>query len=175
MPKTIQLNPFDAASIDAAIQEVQAYKAWIGQKETELVSRLADLGLTVARVRFSSALYAGTNDVTCRVESNGSHATLYANGESVGFIEFGTGVAHSAYPPGTDYTPPPHGSYGKGKGKRKKWGYYGDPGNIGEVRTNRKGREVVITSGNEPALAMWTAVIQMSEQVTAIASEVFSS
>lgn len=175
MPKTIRLNPFDPASLEAAIREVEAYRQWVLVKEAELVSRLSDLGLEVAKIRFQGAQYAGTNDVVCHVEKDGSKATIYANGSAVAFIEFGTGVSHSEYPPGTDYTPPPHGSYGLGKGKRRKWGYYGDPGNIGEVHTNRLGREVVITSGNEPALAMWTAVIQMSERVSAIAREVFSS
>lgn len=174
MPRTIRLKPLDGASIDAAIQELESYKAWMQQKEEQLVGRLADIGLQVARVRFAGAKYAGTNDVTCRVEHDGRRAVILARGEAVAFIEFGTGVSHPAYPPGTDYTPPPHGSYGLGKGRRRKWGYYGDPGNIGEVKTNKAGREVVITSGNDPALAMWTAVIQMSEEVTQIAREVFS-
>lgn len=175
MPRTIRLNPLDSASIDRAIQELESYKLWMQQKEEQLVNRLADLGLQVARVRFAGAKYAGTNDVTCRVERDGLQAVILAQGETVAFIEFGTGVSHPAYPYGTDYTPPPRGSYGHGKGRRKKWGYYGDPGNIGEVKVNTAGQEVVITSGNDPALAMWTAVIQMSEEVTQIAREVFSS
>ena len=174
MPRTIRLNPLDSASVEQAIRELESYKQWMLQKQEELVSRLADVGLQVARVRFAGAKYAGINDVTCRVEKNGTGATIFADGDAVAFIEFGTGVSHPAYPPGTDYTPPPHGSYGQGKGRRKKWGYYGDPGNIGEVKVNTAGQEVVITSGNDPALAMWTAVVQMSEEVAQIAREVFS-
>lgn len=174
MTKTISVS-LSSSSIGESIKAVQAYAAELERKEALFVKRLADVGLNVAKMRFSSAAYAGTNDVQCRVEADGSKATIYADGSAVGFIEFGTGVSHPAYSANVEYKPPAHGTYGQGKGKRKKWGYYGDPGNAGVVKTTTNGREIVITSGNDPAYAMAGAIQMMTEKVTTIAREVFGS
>lgn len=172
----ITINPYDKKSIDEAIKKVKAYKDQIAAKEAEMVRRLAMLGWSVATVRFDIAEYAGTNDVKCRFDSSGSTATIYAEGEAVGFIEFGTGVRHAAYPQDKDYIPPAHGTYGKGLGANPGWwDYYGDPGNKGHVITTKSGKTKVRTSGNEPAMAMYEAINQMAEQIAEIAKEVWSS
>ena len=172
----ITINPYDKKSIDKAINQLTEYKNRMAVKEAEMVRRIAQLGLNVASVKFSQALYAGTNDVTCRVEQNGISATIFAEGEAVGFIEFGTGVRHPEHPGFADYEPPEHGTYGKGKGANPGWwDYYGDPGNKGHLITTRNGRKKVRTSGNEPARAMYDAIISMVEQIAQIAREVWSS
>ncbi len=148
-------------SIDSAIKEVRKYKAWVLEKEKELRLRLATLGASVASIRFSTAIYNGTNDVTVRVEDDGSMATIYAEGESVAFIEFGAGAKHGyGHPQAGEFGVGP-GTYPEGKGN---WdnpkGWY-IPG--GEH-----------TYGNPPAMAMYSAVQTITEQVTMIAKEVFS-
>lgn len=156
-------------SIGKAIKELEDYKGWLNAKAAELTSRLADIGLQVASIKFANADYAGTNDVTCRVEKDGTKATIYADGAAVAFIEFGTGVSHPEHPSGMFK----HGTYGQGKGKRKMWGYYGEPGTSGKfVRKGAKG-DVFVTSGNPPAMAMYDAVNVMTAEVTRIAREVF--
>lgn len=174
--KKITINPFDKKSIDDAIKQLQKIKEEIPQKEAELVRRVAELGLNVARVKFFTALYAGTNDVVCRVDQSGTTAYLIAEGEAVGFIEFGTGIRHPEHPGFEDYTPPKHGTYGKGKGANPGWwDYYGDPGNKGHVISDKNGKTKVRTSGNDPAMAMYDAIVSMSEQIIQIAREVWSS
>lgn len=172
----ITINPYDRKSVEKAIKQLTEYKNKLAEKEAEMVRRIAQLGLNVASVKFSRALYAGTNDVRCRVEQNGARATIYAEGEAVGFIEFGTGIRHPEHPGFADYKAPAHGTYGKGKGANPGWwDYNGDPGNKGHVITTKSGKTKVRTSGNEPALAMYEAIINMVEQIVEIAREVWSS
>lgn len=159
MAKRITIDLTDK-SIDAAIKEVQKYKAWVEEKENELRQRLAALGATVASIRFSTAIYTGTNDVTVRVDDNGSVATIYAEGESVAFIEFGSGAKHG-------YGHPQAGEFGVGPGT-----YPDGKGNW----DNPKGWYIPggeHTYGNPPAQAMYDAVQTITEQVTIIAKEVF--
>jgi len=78
-----------------AERQIQAYKATLNQKAQELAKALAGKGLDVAKVRFANAQYAGSNDVSCHVEQNGAACFIIAEGKSVAFIEFGTGVHHN--------------------------------------------------------------------------------
>ena len=172
----ITINPYDRKGIESAIKQLKQYKDRIAEKEAEMVRRIAELGLQVASVKFATALYAGTNDVKCRVEQNGNVATIYADGEAVGFIEFGTGVRHPEHPGFADFQHPAHGTYGKGLGKNPGWwDYIGDPGNKGHLITTKSGKTKVRTSGNDPAMAMYQAVISMTDQIATIAREVWNS
>lgn len=171
----IKVRLSDAGLRDAE-RQIQAYKATLNQKARELAKALADKGLDVAKVRFANAQYAGSNDVSCHVEQNGAACSIIAEGKSVAFIEFGTGVMHSAYggelPDGVGE----HGTYGKENGKHKRWYYYGESGNAGTPVKEVDGKgQLNYTSGNEPAMAMWGAVEEMASQVEATWREVWSS
>lgn len=171
----IKVRLSDAGLRDAE-RQIQAYKATLNQKAQELAKALADKGLDVAKVRFANAQYAGSNDVSCHVEQNGAACSIIAEGKSVAFIEFGTGVMHSAYggelPDGVGE----HGTYGKENGKHKRWYYYGESGNAGTPVKEVDGKgQLNYTSGNEPAMAMWGAVEEMASQVEATWREVWNS
>lgn len=147
-------------SISAAIKELRRYKKWVVKKEAELRSRLAMLGATVASIQFSRAIYSGSNDISVRVDNTGSVAVIYAEGETVAFIEFGAGATYGyGHPQAGEFGVGP-GTYPDGKGHwddPKGW-WYGS------------GQH---TYGNPPAAAMYRAVQEMTEQVTTIAREVF--
>ena len=152
-------------SINSAIKEVHAYKQWVEAKEKELRQKLAAVGATVASIQFSRAIYNGTNDVTVRVDDTGSVAVIYAEGESVAFIEFGSGAKYG-------YGHPDAGEHGVGPGT------YSD-GPDGKGHWNNpmgwwygRGEH---SYGNPPAMAMVSAVQRMTEQLTTIAKGVFSS
>lgn len=162
-------------SIDDAIRQIERFKSQLNTKTQMLVSKLAEKGLNVANVKFANARYAGTNDVVCRVETNGNRATIIANGNAVAFIEFGTGVSHSEYGGTLPAGVGKHGTYGDGHGKQKKWGYYGDPGNAGTVIGENDKGILVVTNGNDPAMAMWGAVEEMAAQIEATWREVWSN
>ena len=171
----IKVRLSDAGLRDAE-RQIQAYKATLNQKAQELAKALADKGLDVAKVRFANAQYAGSNDVSCHVEQNGAACSIIAEGKSVAFIEFGTGVMHSAYggelPDGVGE----HGTYGKENGKHKRWYYYGESGNAGTPVKQVDGKgQLNYTDGNEPAMAMWGAVEEIASQVEATWREVWNS
>lgn len=171
----IKVRLSDAGLRDAE-RQIQAYKATLNQKAQELAKALADKGLDVAKVRFANAQYAGSNDVSFHVEQNGATCSIIAEGKSVAFIEFGTGVMHSAYGGDLPDGVGEHGTYGKENGKHKRWYYYGESGNAGTPvkQVDRKG-QLNYTSGNDAAMAMWGAVEEMASQVEATWREVWNS
>lgn len=134
------------------------------KKEAELRTRLAAIGATVASIQFSRAIYNGSNDVTVRVDNTGSVAVIYAEGESVAFIEFGSGAKYGyGHPQAGEFGFGP-GTYSDGPDGKGHWdnpkGWYYAPGQH--------------SYGNPPAMAMYKAVQEITEQVTKIAKEVFS-
>ena len=160
----IVINPFDKKSIAQAEKLVRQYKKDFEVKEQEFCRRLAEIGVSVASAGFSTADYDGVNDVVVSMEKTDTGYNVVASGKTVGFIEFGTGVRYPEWD-GSDveYTPPPHGSYGKGQGKNP-WGWW---------FRSHDGAMAQHTYGNQPAEAMLTARNQMIERVTAIAREVW--
>ena len=164
MAKTIQMS-LDNKSITGAVKELRRYAAWVGKKEAELRTRLAMVGATAASIQFSRAIYNGSNDVSVRVDSTGSVAVIYAEGESVAFIEFGSGAKYG-------YGHPDAGKHGMGPGT-----YSDGPDGKGHWDNERgwwygRGQH---SYGNPPAMAMARAVQEITEQVTQIAKEVFST
>lgn len=160
MPKTIRISLSDD-SIKNGIKEVQRYKRWVLQKEAELRSRLATLGATVASIQFSRAIYNGSKDVTVRVDDTGTVAVIYAEGESVAFIEFGAGIKYGyGHPQAGEHGMGPGTYPGKGNWDNEKGWWYGH------------GQH---SYGNPPAMAMYEAVQKMTEELTRIAREVFRS
>jgi hypothetical protein len=154
----VELN---AKSINRAVKEVERYKLWVLKKETELRSRLAMLGATVASIQFARAIYTGSNDVTVRVDDTGSVAVIYAEGEAVAFIEFGAGATYG-------YGHPLAGQFGTGPGTYPDGkGHWDNPKGWWFGNSQH-------TYGNPPAAAMYMAVQEITENVTRIAREVFA-
>ena len=166
MAKRVINVRLNTTSIREAIEEVQAYKAWVERKTQELTFRLAELGASEASVRFAGAQYDSANDAYVHVEPIGNGYKIIAEGESVFFIEFGAGVYYN----GSEPYPEPRpagvvgiGEYGQGKGKQKAWGFYDDSG------------ELVITHGTPAAMPMLHAGRVMQQDMERIAREVFAT
>ena len=162
MSKTIEIR-LSEESISNAIRELREYGLWIDRKTNELRQRLAMLGASVASIQFSRAIYSGSNDVTVRVDDTGSVAVIYAEGESVAFIEFGSGSKYGyGHPQGGEFGFVPgswsDGSEGKGHWDDPKGWWFGS------------GQH---SYGNPPAMAMYDAVQKMTEELTRVAKEVF--
>lgn len=160
----ITINPFDSKSIAEAIKRLEQYKKDFRTKEELFVRRLAEIGVSVASAGFATADYDGVNDVQVTMTQNGASATVIAFGETVGFIEFGTGVKFPEWDSsGMEYTPPEHGTYGKGQGANPRGWYF----------KQSDGAKARHTYGNPPAEAMRTARDVMIEKVMQIAREVW--
>ena len=161
----ITINPFDTKSISNAIKQLEQYKKDFLAKEELFVKRLAEIGVSVATTGFAVADYDGDKgNIQVTLEQNGTSVAVIASGEKVGFIEFGTGVKNPEWDnSGMDYTPPKHGTYGKGQGANPHGWYF----------TQHPGAKARHTYGNQPAEAMRTARDVMIEKVTQIAREVW--
>lgn len=160
----IVINPLDKASIDEAVRMVREYQKDFARKEKEFTRRLAEIGVRVASSGFATADYDGRNDVTVALEKTPDGYAVVARGETVGFIEFGTGIRNREWDnTGMEYTPPRHGTYGKGHGKQPYgWWFYPN-----------QGSSAVHTYGNPPAEAMRLARDEMVEKAIQIAREVW--
>lgn len=160
----IVMNPLDPKSVEEAIRMVKQFRKDFEAKENEFTRRLAEIGVRVAQAGFSTADYDGINDVAVTMVRTDNGYTVVASGETVGFIEFGTGVRYPEWDDtGMDYTPPKHGTYGKGQGKNPHGWWF---------RQNDGGR-ANHTYGNPPAEAMLTARNEIIERAIQIAREVW--
>ena len=183
MSRTITIDIFNPASIDAAVKEIRDYADWVKRKTDELRERVAELISNQAQAVFNSSVadngfkvingnYVDDTrfgEVTVTVEAQGDNTTvIIASGKDAVFMEFGAGVYYngavgsSPNPWGTDlgFT---IGSYGKGNGRKEVWGYYGDDG------------EIHLTHGAPASMPLYKAVQSVSRDIVRIAQEVFSS
>ena len=165
----IVINPFDLKSIDAAIEKVEEYRKDFDTKMEEFTRRLAEIGVAVAEVGYATSYavgvdYTETQSIVVSLQKNDNGYSVLAQGEFVGFVEFGTGVRNPEWN-NTDmeYTPPKHGTYGKLHGKQP-YGWWFNP---------REGGDAQHTYGNPPAEAMRLARDEMVANVVRIAREVW--
>ena len=160
--KTIQLNVMSAKSISDAIRDVKERKRWLDERTREFVEELHQVGVDEAAQMYTEAVIAG--DIEADVDDDphitrirrGYKARLRADGESVLFIEFGTGLRyrneyqlrHGHYP----------GEYGDGRGaQRYGWFYRGSMGTNtpGDTEEAHKGRGVIHTYGSPANRVMY--------------------
>lgn len=164
MSKKVVTCNLSKSSIGEAIKELKDYKREFREKEKELVKLLAMIGVREASVRFTTAMYDGTNDTKVTLKKIKNGYAIIAKGKAVAFIEFGAGVYHNTSEP---YPNPRSdgivgiGEYGKGKGKQQAWGY------------KNENDDLVITRGNPAAMPMWYASEEMKTAILKIAREVF--
>lgn len=157
----------DGSGIDEMLRGVEEYKRWIERKTDELAKRLADMGAVRASFGFSRAVYNGVEDHTIDVERVGEAAyKVKANGETVLFVEFGTGVTYG-------YGHPEVGKYGPGTypPTNPNNPHWDDPNGWWIPKEKGGGH----TYGNPPNAPMYNTVKDLEREIEAIAREVFSS
>lgn len=178
MKKVIHLS-LSKRSITKAMRDVQAYRYWIERKCNELAIRLAQEGVYVASMKFSQAQYDGTNDAVVFYSSGDKYGTakVNANGNSVLFIEFGTGVYYADSHPEATQNGMIRGQYGNGHGGNELgWVYEGDPGTYGQpVTVNGVETGRVHTFGNPANMPMYLTVRELESKFADLAKEVFGS
>lgn len=173
--KRVVKVPLSVAGIDRAIQAVEEYRSWLKERTALLLDRLTQEGFEIASAQFAKAVYDGTNDASVSVEErSGGVRAVVAVGASVLFIEFGTGVTYPDDHPEAAAHGMRRGGYGKGRGKQSSWGYYGDPGTNGIVKTKKNGSTVVITHGNPANMPMYKTVRELRGRLSALVKEVFA-
>lgn len=129
------------------------------------ISNVVETASYYARYKFVASDYAGVKDISVSSPKwEGNTISFNAEGESVLFVEFGTGINYDDLNYGSNYprekTSPVfiRGTYGKGKGSNESWVFVSrfDITSIGTrfLATKKDGRFVYRTKGNESAKAM---------------------
>lgn len=174
MSQTINV-PLSIPAYDSLIRKIEDLGNWQSDRAIVFADRLAQEGMEIASIKFSQAVYDGTNDVSVTVEPRGNNVrAVVATGGATLFIEFGTGVTYPDDHPEAGELGMKRGEYGQGHGKQHSWGYYGDPGTNGVLREKKNGGFVVITHGNPANMPMYETVKELQDRLTEIAKEVFS-
>lgn len=158
-------------SIDAAIRQVKSYANSLDRKAEELRCRIAEELAQMVESGFNGSQYddviyegARVPNVQVSVTQKGDVSIVMASGKEAVFAEFGAGVYYN--PSGSPHPNPPAGivaigTYGKGYGSRKIWGYYED----GELK---------LTHGTPASMPMYHAVQAIIPRIPSIAKEVFA-
>ena len=159
-------------SINKALRELERYKQdflrkveLLRQRVAEQLAKEAESGFNGAAVDDLVKGEARIAQVSVTVDDRGTVTAVVVDGEDAVWVEFGAGVYYNG-PPGS--SPHPRGaelgftigSYGKGNGKKKVWGFYED----GELK---------LTHGTPAAMPMARAVITVCQDMEKIAREVF--
>lgn len=174
MSQTINV-PLSIPAYDGLIRKIEDLGNWQSDRAIVFADRLAQEGMEIASIKFSQAVYDGTNDVSVTVEPRGNNVrAVVATGGATLFIEFGTGVTYPDDHPEAEELGMKRGEYGQGHGKQHSWGYYGDPGTNGVLKEKKNGGFVVITHGNPANMPMYETVKELQDRLTEIAKEVFS-
>ena len=174
MSQTINV-PLSIPAYDSLIRKIEDLGNWQSDRAIVFADRLAQEGMEIASVKFSQAVYDGTNDVSVTVEPRGNNVrAVVATGGATLFIEFGVGVTYPDNHPEAGELGMKRGEYGQGHGKQHSWGYYGDPGTNGVLKEKKNGGFVVITHGNPANMPMYETVKELQDRLTEIAKEVFS-
>ena len=175
MSKTIHIDVFDPASIDAAIREIREYSKWVESKAAELQERVATLIANSAMTVYNNSIADDlmdesmvTGNVAVYIENDGNVTLVIADGEDAIFMEFGAGVFYNG-PVGSSPNPwgaefgYTIGSYGKGNGAKQVWGFKDANGDLH------------LTHGVPASMPLYKAVQSVSRDIVQIAREVFAS
>ena len=156
--------PLSVSGIEQLQKAVGEYQKWQEQKTAELLDRLAMLGASTASIRFARATYTGLKNATVTVEPLANGYVIKAEGQSVLFLEFGSGIRYgSGHPENAEYGMGP-GTYPDGKG------HWDDPKGWWLPKNKGGGH----TYGNPPAMAMYEARKSIEQELARIVKEVFS-
>ena len=151
----------------AAADALREFGVWAQQKQNELLSRLANIGLEEASIHFAYVRPFYNNghyrfDAELSVEQIDNGYVIRASGEDVCFIEFGAGVTYGeGYPGDRPEGVVGIGEYGNKHGAEPKGWWF--PVDDSWERT----------FGNPPAAGMFAAEQKVRQQVYNIAKEVF--
>lgn len=149
--------------IEQLEKAVQEHKKWLQNRSKMLLDRLAQLGATNVSLRFSRAVYSGKKDFSVSVKPFKNGYKVIVDGESVLFIEFGSGITYgSGHPEASEHGMGP-GTYPDGKG------HWNDPNGWYIPKENGGGH----TYGNPPAMAVYQTVKDLERELPNIVKEVF--
>lgn len=163
-----------ASGIDRIIRRLDKAEKRLDEQVKQFAERLGSIGIQYMQVGFANAIYDGDNDVTIdnMVWMTDTTLRLTARGQSVAYIEFGTGTVYvggANEHPKAEQFGAIRGSRGKQKGLNPPWVYFGNPGSRGIDN----GNGFVLTFGNPANRVMYNSAKEMRLRIEEVAKEVF--
>jgi hypothetical protein len=160
--------------VEKALRELSQYKRNVLDKENLLRQKVAEFLASESQSGFNGAIVDDLTDrsggarygnVDVSIDNRGNVTVVVASGEDAVWIEFGAGVYHNG---AAGSSPNPYGAelgftiggYGKGNGRKEKWGFYEN----GELKISR---------GTPALMPMAKAVTALCDEFPRIAKEVF--
>lgn len=171
-PRKITIG-IDGSGVDEALKVIAEEKKWLKSKCDELSKRLAEMGALSASFGFARSIYSGDNEFEIKTEKTGEASyKVTANGETVLFVEFGTGLVGYGHPEVGSYGP---GTYpGKGHWNQPQGWYYPTDDNGQIVSVSKKtGQGYAHTFGNPPNMPMYNSVKELEQELSRVVQEVF--
>lgn len=154
--------------VNDAIRQLEEYQRRLKQQTDELCRRLADIGATNVSILFSRAIYTGPLDFDVDVEEIKNGYKIIVAGQSVAFVEFGTGVTYGyGHPQAAEFGVGP-GTYPGQTHAMTGKGWY-----LPKDKQPADGTKH--TYGNPPNMPMYNTAQELKHEVARIAREVFSS
>lgn len=151
--------------IERILKALDEYEREMNRKAQELVTRLAQEGMEIARFTFDIAAYDGVKDVTVYIEPRGELRTaVVAVGQSVLFLEFGAG-----YLLGYGHPEP----MGFGPGTYPGRGHWDNPNGWYLPKAVQEATGIEHSVGNAPSMGMYNAEKELEQRIQEIAAEVF--
>lgn len=171
------VREFNLSGIQYWQSTASKYNARLKEKVHLLLQKLADFGVTDATYYFDKAIYDGRNDVVLNTPEwvNENTMKITATGHAVCFIEFGTGIVYADDHPKMSELGFKRGGYGKGHGKQRTWGYFGEKGSNGREVQTKSGKTLVLTHGNPANRCLYETAKDMRSKILEIAREVFTT
>jgi hypothetical protein len=174
--KNIEFDCLDLDSIQQALYAIEKEKEKRLKQGEQIVTAL----LRIAKLSIENSLtdveYDGTNDAKSYYKQTGNRGEVGINGQSVLFIEFGTGIKYTAesHPYANETGMFPGSFPGKGQWNNEEgWIYIGEPGTNGEIIEQKENGTAVRTYGNKPNNIVYRAFIEVRRYLPKVVDGVF--
>ena len=154
------------STLGAAINALNEYEKSLPEKNRKFLDGLSDIGVVSETNNFNQAQYDGERSIDVGKDwESESKVYVVASGESVGFIEFGSGAAYPDSHPKAEQDWMKHGSwsdseFGKHHWKDENGWYYAH------------GRK---SHGNPANMCIYYAAREMERNIVKTAREVFGT
>ena len=155
MKKTYNID-LSSKGIKELQKGLKEYDKWLKKKSDELCKRLATMGAIKASANFGVIKYDGPEDHEISVEERDGGYAVVARGQTVLFVEFGSGLIGYGHPE-------PHGM---GPGTYPGKGHWNDPDGWYYAHGKK-------SHGNPPNMPMYNTVKELEQELARVVKEVF--
>lgn len=170
MAKVIDIDILNPSSIEDAIRQIEEYEKSLQRKCEELCNRLIEVGIPVINARIGQAQGDSSkqNSIAFDIQKDGSvtKAIIKLTGEDILFIEFGAGIYYN-----NGAAHPRASALGYGVGTYPGQTHAINPGYWWYKDDDES---LHFSRGTEATMPMYSAMMEMKNNLLSIATEIFN-